>query len=188
MNAMFPPMSFLPLALLAALLSPSVAVEPRTPAAAADQALKPQKPAVPPRPIEPAPASYLSTRLNGKPLPFADRATDDAGVQYLIEFDELILTLRANHEFRASLRYRQTLASKGERIHRDPIQKMTVYGTWTVLGGGLHFTPDPNRGGSGLSMLTGTFAGPRIEVPFDYRNGTVTRRASVVVVRNDNII
>lgn len=141
-----------------------------------------------PRQAEPAVASYLSWRLNGKPLPFADRATDDAGVQFLIEFDELILTLRGNHEFRASLRYRQTLASKGDRIKRDPIQKMTVYGSWSVIGRGLHFTPDPKRGGSGLSMLTGTFAGPRIEVPFDYRNGTVTRRASVVVVRNDNII
>ena len=142
----------------------------------------------PQRPVEPGLASYLSSRLNGKPLPFSDLASDSSGVRYLIEFDELILTLRPAHEFRASLRYRQTLASKGDRIGRDPILKMTVYGTWAVVGGGLHFTPDPNRGGSGLSMLNGTFSGPRVEVPFDYRNGTVTRRAAVVLQRNNNII
>jgi len=182
-------MPFPPPALVAALLVIPVGGAPRqSNALSLFQAATPTKPAAPTKPVEPAAASYLSSRINGRLLPYADRATDEAGVQYLIEFDELVLTLRANHEFRASLRYRQTLASKGDRINRDPIQKMTVYGSWAVINGGLHFTPDPRRGGSGLSMLTGTFAGRRIEVPFDYRNGTVTRRASVVVVRNDNII
>ncbi len=148
----------------------------------------PKPDATPNKPAEPALGSYVSSRLNSKPLPVADRATDDAGVQYLIEFDELILTLRPNHEFRASLRYRQALATKGDRLGRDPIQKMTVYGTWTVAGGELHFTPDPNRGGSGLNILSGTFAGTKIEMPFDYRNGTVSRRAAVVMIRNGNII
>jgi hypothetical protein len=137
---------------------------------------------------EPAPASYLSGRINDKPPPMTDRATDENGVQYLIEFDELILTLRANHEFRAALRYRQTLAAKGDRLGRDPIQKMTVYGTWSVVSGELRFVPDPKRGGSGLRILAGTFGGNRIELPFDYRNGTVSRRARVVLVRNDNIV
>ena len=136
---------------------------------------------------EPAPASYLSSRLNGKPLPVTDRATDTDGVQYLIEFDELILSLRPNHEFRASLRFRQTLAAKGSQLSRDPIQKMTVYGRWAALAGVLRFVPDPNRGGSGLRILSGTFSGSRIEVPFDYRNGTVERRANVVLIRNDKI-
>ena len=91
--------------------------------------------AAPPTPpatgrAEPANGAYQSSRINGKPLPMMDRATDENGAQYLIEFDELILAIRPNHEFRASLRYRQTLASKGSRISRDPIQKMTVYGAW----------------------------------------------------------
>ena len=182
------------LPLVAALLLQGVPQQPAAAARPAPAAAKPAPAAATPvpasatKPAEPAAASYVSSRLNGKPLPYADHATDDAGVQYLIEFDELILTLRPSHEFRASLRYRQTLASKGERIQHDPIQKMTVYGTWSVINGALHFTPDPRRGGSGLAMLNGTFAGPRIEVPFDYRNGSVTRRASVVLVRNDNII
>lgn len=139
------------------------------------------------RPPEPAIASYLSSRLNGKPLPVTDRATDSTGVQYLIEFDELILTIRPNHEFRAALRYRQTVATKGERLSREPIQKMTVYGTWAAAGNALRFVPDPKRGGSGLTILAGTFAGARIEVPFDYRNGSVTRRATVLLVRDDKI-
>ena len=140
-----------------------------------------------PRIVEPAAASYLSSRLNGKPLPVTDHATDEGGVQYLIEFDELILTIRANHEFRASLRYRQTLAAKGDKIGRDPIQKMTVYGSWSVVGDELRFVPDPKRGGGGLRILSGTFGAARIDVPFDYRNGTVSRRAAVALLKNSNI-
>ena len=137
---------------------------------------------------EPAIANYLSSRINGKRLPYGDRATDDNGVQYRIEFDEMILSIRAKHEFRASLRYRQTLAAKGQLVGRDPLQKMTVYGTWTAAGKLIRFVPDPKRGGDGLRILNGTFNGGTIEVPFDYRNGSVSRRANVIVIRNDNII
>ena len=130
----------------------------------------------------------MSSRLNGKALPVTDRATDDKGVQFLIEFDELILTVRPNHEFRAALRYRQTLAAKGDKVGRDPIQKMTVYGTFVSTGGnGLRFIPDPKRGGQGLRILDGTFGGRTIDVPFDYRNGSVSRRAQVALVLNPNI-
>lgn len=140
------------------------------------------------RALEPAIANYQSSRINGKRLPYGDRATDDNGVQYRIEFDEMILSIRPKHEFRASLRYRQTLAAKGEAIGRDPLQKMTVYGTWSASGNSIRFVPDPKRGGDGLRILSGTFNGGTIEVPFDYRNGSVSRRANVVVIRNDNII
>lgn len=147
-----------------------------------------QRPAAAPAPpAEPAVASYVSQRINGKPLPMTDRVSDDTGVQYLIEFDQLILGILPHHEFRASLRYRQTLASKGAKMGQDPLQKMLVYGTWSVVGTELRFVPDPKRGGSGLKILTGTFSGKEIDVPFDYRNGTVSRHASVVLVRDDNI-
>jgi hypothetical protein len=138
-------------------------------------------------PGEPAVASYVSRRINGKPLPSTDRVTDDKGVQYLIEFDELILTIRPRHEFRAALKYRQTLAAKGTAIGQDPMQKMVVYGTWSVVGTELRFVPDPKRGGNGLRILTGTFSAREIDVPFDYRNGSVSRRAQVVLIRDDNI-
>jgi hypothetical protein len=155
-------------------------------------ALFAQAPASPPaaapaRAAEPAVASYVSQRLNGKPLPVTDRVSDDKGVQYLIEFDELILAIRPNHEFRAALRYRQTLAAKGAQISQDPLQKMIVYGTWAVVGTELRFVPDPKRGGSGLQILTGTFHGREIDVPFDYRNGAVSRRAAVILIRDDHI-
>jgi hypothetical protein len=147
-----------------------------------------QAPAIAPaHAAEPALASYLSHRINGKPLPLSDRVNDDKGVQYLIEFDELILTIRPNHEFRASLSYRQTLATKGTQIGQDPLQKMVVYGTWTVAGTELRFVPDPKRGGSGLRILTGSFSAREIDVPFDYRNGSVTRRANVILLRDDHI-
>jgi hypothetical protein len=149
--------------------------------------LSAQAPAPPPRPAAPAVASYVSQRLNGKPLPVTDRVTDDKGVQYLIEFDELILTIRANHEFRAALKYRQTLAAKGAQIGQDPLQRMTVYGTWSVAGTELRFVPDPKRGGEGLRILTGTFNAREIDVPFDYRNGSVSRRAAVILMRDDRI-
>jgi hypothetical protein len=137
---------------------------------------------------EPALGAYQSSKINGKPLPMTDRASDENGAQYIIEFDELILALRPNHEFRASLRYRQTLASKGARISQDPIQKMTVYGTWALVGAELRFVPDPKRGGSGLRILSGTAEGRTINVPFDYRNGSVQRQATVLLIKNDNII
>ncbi len=139
-------------------------------------------------PTEPAVASYVSSKLNAKPLPVTDKVTDDKGVQYLIEFDELIISIRPNHEFRAALKYRQSLESKGREMGRDPLAKMVVYGTWTVAGAELRFVPDPKRGGSGLRILTGTFKDREIDVPFDYRNGSVSRRAQVVLIRNDHII
>lgn len=147
-----------------------------------------QRPAAAPaRPVEPAVASYVSQRINGKALPMTDRVSDDKGVQYLIEFDQLILAILPRHEFRAALKYRQALASKGTRMGQDPLQKMLVYGTWSVVGTELRFVPDPKRGGSGLKILTGTFSGREIDVPFDYRNGTVSRHASVVLLRDDSI-
>jgi hypothetical protein len=151
------------------------------------QAQAPAPAPPPPSAAEPAIASYVSTRLNTKPLPVTDRVSDDKGVQYLIEFDELILQLKANHEFRASLKYRQTLAAKGVAIGSDPLQKMVVYGAWAVVGKELRFVPDPKRGGNGLRILTGAFTGREIDVPFDYRNGTVSRRANVVLMRDDHI-
>lgn len=146
-----------------------------------------QRAPAPPRPAEPAAASYVSQRINGKPLPMTDRVSDDNGVQYLIEFDQLILAIQPHHGFRAALKYRQTLASKGARMGRDPLQKMLVYGTWSVVGAELRFVPDPKRGGSGLRILSGTFSGREIDVPFDYRNGTVSHHASVVLLRDDSI-
>ena len=134
-----------------------------------------------------APGTYVSSRIDGKRLPVRDLATDDQGVQYLIEFAELVLALRPNAEFRATLRYKQTLARKGERASDEPLQKMTVYGNWSRDGNAIRFVPDPSRGGDGLRILAGTASGRTITVPFDYQNGRVTRRANVILVYDPRI-
>lgn len=132
--------------------------------------------------------SYVSSRIDNKKPPVRDVATDDRGIQYLIEFDELVLTLRASGEFRAALRYRQTLARQGEQTPQEPLQRMTVHGSWFREGGILRFVPDPKRGGDGLRILNGTFTGRTVSVPFDYRNGRVTRRSTVLLVFDPSII
>jgi hypothetical protein len=129
-------------------------------------------------------ASYVATSVNGGKLPSTDQVTDQAGTRYLVEFDELVLAIRSGNQFRASLRYRQSLAVKGSAITREPIQSMTVYGRYEVRGNALRFVPDPKRGGRGIEILDGTFSGGRIDVPFWYRNGQVSRQAQVVLKRD----
>jgi len=132
--------------------------------------------------------SFVSSRLDGKRLPVADLATDDQGTQYLIEFNELVLTLNKNGEFRAALRYRQTLAAKGQRTSTEPIQRMVVFGAWVRDGQSVRFVPDPKRGGDGLRILNGTAAGRSITIPFDYRNGRISRRSTAVLIYDPRII
>jgi len=131
--------------------------------------------------------SFVSTRIDNKKPPVKDLATDDIGTQYLIEFDELVLALKPNGEFRASLRYRQTLALKGETAGSEPLQRMTVHGSWVRDGATIRFVPDPRRGGEGLRILAGTCTSKTITVPFDYQNGRVTRRSTVLLVYDPTI-
>lgn len=126
--------------------------------------------------------SFVASRLDGKRLPVADIATDSLGTQFLIEFAELVLTLRPNGEFRAALRYRQTLATKGQRTSNEPMQRMTVFGTWFREGQAIRFVPDPTRGGQGLRILAGTVTSRTITVPFDYQNGRLVRRSTALLV------
>ena len=130
--------------------------------------------------------SYVAVSVNGGKLPSRDKVADRDGTQYMVEFDELVLALRPGMQFRAALRYRQSLALKGAAIGKDPIQRMTVYGRYEVQGIALRFVPDPKRGGKGIEILDGTFAPGRIDVPFFYRNGQVSRRAQVVLKRDDS--
>lgn len=131
--------------------------------------------------------SFVSSRIDDKKLPVRDLASDDIGTQYVIEFDQLVLTLKQGGEFRASLRYRQTLARKGQATSQEPIQRMSVYGTWIREGAGIRFVPDPKRGGEGLRILAGTHAAKTITVPFDYQNGRVVRRSTVLLIYDPTI-
>jgi hypothetical protein len=131
--------------------------------------------------------SFLSSRIDGKKLPVVDLATDSLGTQYVIEFAELVLTLNANAEFRAALRYRQTLAMKGRATSQEPLQRMTVYGAWMREGQSIRFVPDPKRGGQGLRILAGTFTSKSVSVPFDYQNGRLVKRSTVLLIYDPSI-
>lgn len=133
--------------------------------------------------------SYLAVRIDSAALPLADRVTDDEGTTYLVEFERLVVSLRAGNRFRAAVRFRRTLTSSDRRAQaRDvPIQSMTVTGTYVVVEGEIRFTPDTTAATKGLRMLAGRVQGrDRISVPFTYRNGSVARRRVLELhLRND---
>ena len=140
-----------------------------------------------------ATGSYLATRIDQSPLPLADRVTDGDGTSYLIEFDRLVLSLRAESRFRAIVRFRRTLssaASKARGAGRDvPLQTMTVTGRYAVVGTSIRFTPDASAETRGLRILDGTVEGRnRIALPFNYQNGRVTRNRMLRLELRTNIL
>lgn len=138
-----------------------------------------------------AAGTFVAERIDRDPLPQTDRVVDEDGTTYLIVFDRLILSLRADGRFRASVRYRRTLYANDPR-GRDrtvPLQTMAVTGRYEIVGSEVRFTPDPSEETRGLRMLAGTVtSGREITVPFQYRNGTRERDRRLVMRRNDNIL
>jgi hypothetical protein len=137
--------------------------------------------------------AYLADRIDQAPLPMTDRVTDPQGTTYLVEFDRLVLSLRNGNRFRAVVRFRRTLTSVGgstrSLARSTPVQSMTVNGTFAVTGSAIRFTPDPSADTQGLQMLDGTVeSSGRIAVPFDYRNGAVSRRRILRLKHAPNIL
>ena len=131
-----------------------------------------------------ATGSYLALRIDQSPLPLADRVTDTDGTTYLIEFDRMVLSLRAESRFRAIVRFRRTLTSAAGQARGGgraaPLQTMTVTGRYAVTGTTIRFTPDASEETRGLRILDGRIESrTRIAVPFDYRNGRVTRNRTL---------
>ncbi|MBM3884747.1 MAG: hypothetical protein FJ361_02745 [Gemmatimonadetes bacterium] len=131
-----------------------------------------------------ASGSYLALKIDQSPLPLADRVTDGDGTTYLIEFDRMVLSLRAESRFRAIVRFRRTLTSAAGQARGGgraaPLQTMTVTGRYAVTGRAIRFTPDASDETRGLRILDGTVESrTRIAVPFDYRNGRVTRNRTL---------
>lgn len=58
-----------------------------------------------------AAGTFVAERIDREPLPQTDEVVDDEGTTYIIEFDRLVLSLRDDRRFRASVRYRRTLYS-----------------------------------------------------------------------------
>ena len=134
--------------------------------------------------------TFVAARIDRDSLPQTDRVVDEDGTTYVIVFDRLVLSLRGDGSFRASLRYRRTLYSSDLR-GRDrsiPLQTMAVTGKYEVVGTEVRFTPDQTEETRGLRMLAGTVVSAReITVPFQYRNGTRERDRRLVMRRDDNI-
>ncbi|MBX3133474.1 MAG: hypothetical protein KF689_08845 [Gemmatimonadaceae bacterium] len=138
-----------------------------------------------------AAGTFVAERIDREPLPQTDEVVDDEGTTYIIEFDRLVLSLRDDRRFRASVRYRRTLYSADPRgrSRRIPLQTMTVTGTYAVIDSEILFNPDPSEETRGLRMLAGRVVGPReISLPFQYRNGTRQRDRTLVMRRDDNIL
>lgn len=138
-----------------------------------------------------AAGTFLAERIDRDSLPQTDRVVDDDGTIYLIVFDRLVLSLRGDNKFRASVRYRRTLyaADPRGRDRTIPLQTMTVTGSYEIVGTEIRFTPDPSEDTRGLRMLSGRVVGPReISLPFQYRNGTQERDRTLVMRRNDNVL
>ena len=137
--------------------------------------------------------AYLADRIDQSVLPMTDRVTDPQGTTYLVEFERLVLSLRTGNRFRAVVRFRRTLTAAGGSTRSvartSPVQSMTVNGTFAVTGSAIRFTPDPSADTQGLQMLDGTVeSSGRIAVPFDYRNGAVTRRRILRLRHAPNIL
>lgn len=145
---------------------------------------RPQAPAL-------AAGTFIAERIDRDPLPQTDRVVDEDGTTYLIVFDRMVLSLRGDGRFRASVRYRRTLYANDPRgrDRRVPLQTMAVTGRYEIVGAEVRFTPDPTEETRGLRMLSGSVVnGREITVPFQYRNGTRERDRRLVMRRNDNIL
>lgn len=133
----------------------------------------------------------MATRIDREQLPLKDEVVDEEGTLYLIEFDRLVLSLRDDATFRASVRFRRTLFAKDPRgrSRPTPLQNMTVTGTYVVQNGEIRFTPDASDETKGLRMLAGTVrSAAELEIPFHYRNGTRDRDRVLVMARRDDIL
>lgn len=135
--------------------------------------------------------TFFAERIDAAPLPLTDRVTDVDGTTYVVEFDRLVLSLRAGNRFRASVRFRRTLHSRDPR-GRDravPIQSLTVNGSYAIVNGEIRFSPDPSKETNGLRMLTGRVeSARRLSMPFHYRNGTAERQRMLSLVRQDDVL
>lgn len=145
-----------------------------------------------PRPVQMVPVgTFFASLIDREALPVTDRVVDEDGTIYLIEFDRMVLTLRADFTFRASVRYRRTLFSADPRgrARATPLQSTTVSGRWDIGGTLIRFFPDESTDSRGLRIMAGTVASLReMTVPFHYRNGTQERERTLVLRRRDNIL
>jgi hypothetical protein len=135
--------------------------------------------------------TFVAARIDRETMPVKDQVVDEDGTLYFIEFDRMVLTLKDDSTFRASVRYRRTLFSSDPRgrARPTPLQNLTVTGRFAIGAGVIRFDPDASKDTRGLRMLTGTVSNTReLSVPFNYRNGSAERQRTLVMTRRDNIL
>lgn len=131
--------------------------------------------------------SYEATRVNRKAVPTADRVDATAGYEHAVRLEEMILALRADQRFVATVKYHQSMVRKRAKAEESPLMTAAVRGRYEVRGTTIRFVPDPDAKGKRVRPVDGAIAGRRITVPFDYRSGAVTRKFIVDFDRNENI-
>lgn len=128
---------------------------------------------------------WEAVKVNAQALPMTDRVVGDDRLTHVIRLHEMTIRLNPNGKFQASLRYRQAILSKGEKIETAPLQKDVWTGVYTVNGSHMKFVPE-RQGKRQVQPFEGDAAGRAITVAFDYE--IVTRRHYVLQLnKNDSI-
>ena len=140
-------------------------------------------------PQTPAPLTFNgvweAVKVNAQALPMTDRVVGDDRLTHVIRLHEMTIRLRPNGKFQASLRYRQAILSKGEKIETVPLQNDTWVGDYTVRGTHMKFVPE-RQGKRLVQPFEGEAAGRMTTVGFDYE--IVTKKHYVLDLRkNDSI-
>lgn len=131
--------------------------------------------------------SYEAVRVNRKVVPTADRVEATPGYEHAVRLVEMILTLRADKRFVATVKYHQAMVKKSAKAEESPVMTAAVRGKYEVRGTTIRFVPDPDAKGKRVRPVDGAMTGRRITVPFDYRSGTVSRKFVVDFDRNESI-
>jgi hypothetical protein len=128
---------------------------------------------------------WETVRVNRAPLPMTDEVVGSDGFTHAVRLHEMMIRLRPNNRFQASLHFRRAILTRGERIGAVPLQTDTWLGTYTIEGDSVRFVPE-RRASQQMQPFTGVRNGRRITVEFDYH--IVTRkRYQFELARNDNI-
>ena len=138
-------------------------------------------------PRAPVVGSYEATRVNRKVVPTTDRVEASPGYEHAIRLEEMVLSLRADKRFIATVKYHQSMVRRSAKAEVSPVMTAAVRGKYEVRGATIRFLPDADSKGRRVKPVDGEMIGRRITVPFDYKSGAVTRRFIVDFDRNENI-
>ena len=91
--------------------------------------------------------SYEATRVNRKVVPTADRVEASPGYEHAIRLEEMVLSLRADKRFIATVKYHQSMVKRSARAEVSPVMTAAVRGRYEVRGTTIRFLPDADSKG-----------------------------------------